>query len=343
MEREYDREPIVDFPPASLKRVSWSAVFAGVVVALVVQLALTLLGLGIGAATINPLTEDDPTRGLTTGSAIWLAISTIIALFAGGYVSGRLAGVPRREDSLMHGLVMWGATTLVTFWMLGTTVGSLISSAASMVGKGVEVASQTAAAGGPALQTAAQRQQGDQAASQEKAGQGSAIGTIRERAREMLRETSHPEARPESLHRQAKDTVQRASNKETAAAQDPRYSDDALEAVLDRIDESGTSGVHPSDRDDLAGILVARTGMSREQAESRIAEWERSNQGVMKDYEQEQARVEQQVREAGATAASAVARASIATFFLLLLGAVAGAFGGMTGAPRDIAYGIARS
>jgi hypothetical protein len=64
---------------------------------------------------------------------------------------------------------------------------------------------------------------------------------------------------------------------------------------------------------------------------------------VMRDDEQEKARVEQQVREAGATAASAVAKASIATFFMLLLGAVSGAFGGLTGAPRDIAYGIART
>jgi len=342
MERENALEPVVDFPPASLKRVSWSAVFAGVVVALVVQLALTLLGLGIGAATFNPLTEDNPARGLTTGSAIWLAITTIIALFTGGWVSGRLAGVPRRADSLLHGLVTWGATTLVAFWMLGTAVGSLLSGAAGVVGRGVEAAAQASGAGAPALQTAAQRGEAEQGTARE-GGQGSVAGTIRERAREMLKETSHPEARPDSLHSQARDTVQRTSNKEAAAAQDPRYSDDALEAVLDRIDESGTSGVHPSDRDDLVGILVARTGMSRQQAESQVSQWERSNQSVMRDYEQEKARVEQQVREAGATAASAVAKASIATFFMLLLGAVSGAFGGLTGAPRDIAYGIART
>ena len=37
-----------------INRVSWGAIFAGVVVGLVVQVLLTMLGLGIGVATLNP-------------------------------------------------------------------------------------------------------------------------------------------------------------------------------------------------------------------------------------------------------------------------------------------------
>lgn len=52
--------------------------------------------------------EADPIRGSTAGGAIRFAISSIITLFAGGWVGGRLAGVPRRTDSFLHGLVTWG-------------------------------------------------------------------------------------------------------------------------------------------------------------------------------------------------------------------------------------------
>jgi hypothetical protein len=341
MDRDISREPVVDFPPASLKRVSWSAVFAGVVVALAVHLALTLLGLGIGAATINPLEESDPTRGLTTGSAIWFALSTILSLFAGGWVAGRLAGVPRRTDSLLHGLVTWGATTLAMFWMLGTTVGALLSGTATMVGQGMQAAGQAAAAAAPAVQQAMQQKEQDRPGQPDQQQPQGAMETIRQRAQDMMQQSAHPEAHPESLHNQAQEAVQRTSN--TQAAQDPRYSDQALEQVLDRIDASGTAGIHPSDREDLIEILVARTGMGREQADARVSEWERSNQAVMQEYEQKQARASQELREKADTAAKAVSTASIATFVLLLLGALSGAMGGLTAMPKDIAYGIART
>ncbi|HKY32639.1 MAG TPA: TIGR04086 family membrane protein [Candidatus Polarisedimenticolia bacterium] len=335
MDRDNAREPVVDFPPASLKRVSWSAVFAGVVVALITQVTLNLLGLGIGAATVNPLSEESPGSGLTIGASIWLAVSTIAALFAGGWVAGRLAGVPRRTDSLLHGLVTWGVTTLATFWLLTTAVGSLISGTGALVGRGAELAGQAAAAAGPA---AAEAQRGRPSQDQQGGGQG-AVTTIRRRAEEMLRQTDHPRARPDSLHSQAKEAVQQAGTR----AEDPRYSDQALEKVLNRIDESGTDGIHPSDRQDLVEILVARTGMSRQEADGRVAQWEQDNQRVMQDWEQAQARAEQQLREAGEAAAKGVAAASIAAFVMLLLGGAAGALGGWAATPKDIAYGVART
>ena len=50
-----------------MKRISWSAVFAGVLVAIVSQMLLTLLGLGIGLSTVDPVSEQNPTAGLGTG------------------------------------------------------------------------------------------------------------------------------------------------------------------------------------------------------------------------------------------------------------------------------------
>jgi len=46
---------------ASLRRVSWGAILAGVVVALAVQVLLAMLGAAIGLATIEPTQAGDNT------------------------------------------------------------------------------------------------------------------------------------------------------------------------------------------------------------------------------------------------------------------------------------------
>src|SRR6185312_2579427 len=75
--------PAEDARTILLNKVSWGAVFAGVAVALVVQLILNLFGLGIGAATLDMGADDNPSaRTFSMGAAIWWTISGIIASFA---------------------------------------------------------------------------------------------------------------------------------------------------------------------------------------------------------------------------------------------------------------------
>jgi hypothetical protein len=145
-----------------VSRVSWGAVIAGTLIALMTQLTLTLLGLAIGAGTVSPATQQNPFEGVGLFTAIWWGLTTLIALFAGGWVAGRLAGIPRGFDGALHGLLTWGLVTLLTFYLLTTAVGSLISGAAGLVGQGLSLAGQAATAVGPeaadAAQTALQQQ-----------------------------------------------------------------------------------------------------------------------------------------------------------------------------------------
>lgn len=136
----YQEPELAGYP--ALRRVSWGAIFAGTVVALVVTLLLSLLGIAIGASTVDPLSERVPTQGLGVGSAIWWIASTMIGVFAGGWVAARLAGSPRRNDSILHGIVTWGLATIVTFLLLTTLVGRLIGGAASVVGEGLAAATR---------------------------------------------------------------------------------------------------------------------------------------------------------------------------------------------------------
>lgn len=124
------------------KRISWGAIIGGVVVALVVQMVLSLLGLGIGFGTINPVEETNSLSGLGTGTLIWWVVSMLISLFAGGYVAGRLAGFSIRTDSILHGILTWAVFTLVSFYLLTTAVGGILNTAGNIVGKVTSAAGQ---------------------------------------------------------------------------------------------------------------------------------------------------------------------------------------------------------
>src|ERR1700712_1710836 len=119
--------PTEDMRSIMLNRVSWAAVLAGVVVALVVQLLLNLLGLGIGAASFSPVDNDNPSATtFSIGAGLWWTLSGILASFAGAYAAGRLSGKPKENTAAWHGLTSWALTTLVIFYLLSTTAGGVL-------------------------------------------------------------------------------------------------------------------------------------------------------------------------------------------------------------------------
>jgi hypothetical protein len=151
--------PSEDVRTILINRVAWGAVLAGVVVALVTQLILNMIGIGIGAATLDPLqgAEGNPSAtGFSIGAAIWWTLSGVIASLAGGYAAGRLSGKPKDSTAAWHGLTSWAATTLIIFYLLTTTIGGIVGGAyrtmssalgnvASTVGATAQTAAQVAA------------------------------------------------------------------------------------------------------------------------------------------------------------------------------------------------------
>lgn len=117
---------------AAFNQISWGAVFAGVALALTVQLLLNLLGVGVGAAVIDPGTADNPAAGaFSIAGGVWYVVAGLIGAFAGGYVASRLSGRPLKSTGAYHGLVTWAVTTLVVLYLLTTSVGALVGGAFS--------------------------------------------------------------------------------------------------------------------------------------------------------------------------------------------------------------------
>jgi hypothetical protein len=136
------REYVVGGPPL---RMSWGAIFGGTVAALGVWLLLLTLGLALGLSSVEPSTPGS-VRGAGLFTGIWSLISPLIALFVGGMVAARGAGVVTKLGGALHGLVMWGLTALAGIYLLMAVLGSVVGGIAS-VGKAAMGAAGTATAG----------------------------------------------------------------------------------------------------------------------------------------------------------------------------------------------------
>lgn len=118
-----------------LNRVSWAGALAGAAIALVAQLILNMIGVGVGAATVDPTGGGGPAaETFSMSAAIWWTVSGIIAAFLGGYAAGRLSGQPDRTTASWNGLVSWAASTLVIVYLLATAIGGLLGGTMSALG-----------------------------------------------------------------------------------------------------------------------------------------------------------------------------------------------------------------
>lgn len=116
--------------PALPPRVSWGAIIAGTLVAVAIGAMLNVLGVAIGATAVDAVNRDTPSAssfGIAAG--IWLLISNLVGLAAGGYTAARLSGTSDTMDATLHGLGVWASVFLVSAVLLGNVVAGTASSA----------------------------------------------------------------------------------------------------------------------------------------------------------------------------------------------------------------------
>ena len=112
--------------------VRWGAVLAGVAVGVSVQLVLTLLGIASGLS----LSSLSAIEGPATGALVWAGLSMLIAALIGTYVAGRMSGLKRKTDGVLHGVVTWAVTTLLFVFLATSAGGSLLSGLFSSLNPG---------------------------------------------------------------------------------------------------------------------------------------------------------------------------------------------------------------
>lgn len=308
----------------SLRRVSWGAIIAGMVVAISVQMVLSLLGAGIGLSTIDPLRYSSPdASSFGIGAGVWWAVSSIISLFAGGWVAGHLAGSAEKTDAMLHGLVTWGLAAIVTAYLLASAVGAVVRGGANVIGTAATVTASGAAAVAAPVADAAKR---------ELQQSGISFDDIKNQAQKLLMQTGKPALQPEALTEKAETAGQQAANTTadgTSAAE--------FQSLIQRIVESNKDTVDAADRDAVVNVVVARSGLSKPEAEARVDGWIKTYQDARVKFQEQKAAAEAKAREVADATAKASSQAALAAVVALLLGALAAALGGMSAHRRYIA------
>ena len=98
-------------------RVSWGAVMAGAVVALAIYLVMTLLGAAIGLSVADANARNP---NLGTGAGIWAVVTTVVALFAGGWVASQSVVGETKGEAVVHSVIMWGVVMAMIMWMVAS-------------------------------------------------------------------------------------------------------------------------------------------------------------------------------------------------------------------------------
>ena len=230
-------------------RVSWGAILAGVAAAMVTQLLLNVLGVGIGLSALDvDQTMDNPSAGgFSMTAGIWFVVTGILASLLGGVVAGRLSGTSDDNTARWHGFISWCVATLLLFYLLTTAVGGLVGGALSTLGSTVGGAGRAAAS---AVSGVAQNSSGDALSAQVRqlvnpdqaqslqdnvtayvrataSGDTAGAAAARDRAVESLARTANirPEearTRIEQVEQQYRQTVDQAKAQATRAAEETR-------------------------------------------------------------------------------------------------------------------------
>lgn len=253
--------------PADLKRVSWGAIFAGAVSAVALTALLGLLGLGIGFGSLDPA-EGDTLQGVPKNTLLWWAVISIIATGIGGFVAGRLAGIPRSLTGALHGLAVWSVATLLTLWLATTAVGTILGAATSVVTTTARVTSSAVTTAGGAVVDA-----------------GGAVAPSGSEVESALREQGVTQQR---IQREAEEILRSAgvTQRDVQAAQDaagtaaqniamqPGTAGEEINRLIARLFEGPDAALSAAERDALVTELAQRAGLSRQEAEQVAARWE---------------------------------------------------------------------
>ena len=280
-------------------RVRWGAIFAGLVVATVLQVVLSLLGLAIGLAAFDPGSSAG-SFGLGTG--VWVILTALVSLFLGGMSTGRLAGVLERRDGFLHGVILWGLSTLLGVWLLSRGLGALFGGAFNLAGNvlGGAARAATSVAGAAVGATTASGTDANLD-----------FGDVRREIEQTLRQTGDASLSPDSLAAAAK----AAGGAATGGASNDQAAEEIGALLRHRAGNV--------DRNDVLNVITRRTSLSRADAE-RLAD--RVTSGAQDVRTRASQTVDRLKAEAPAKAEEAASAASGGTWLALLaLGLTLGA------------------
>jgi len=270
----------------------WPAVLAGTVAAIGIHLLLSALGVGAGLATFKPLTDANPVANINVGAALVWTLCATVALGFGGLIAGRFSRC--RHAGFVHGILVWSLTLIISLLFLSLGTGMILGGAMKVLGEGLGIGGREVVTGvGDAAKDAAWRS-------------SSLLASFIQEAAQSVPTNAEPKAVT-----RAQREVGLAVTKLFAPGNEVNSRDNRLAAIK---------------------ALMDYTQMSEVDSTKTVDEWIASEHQLQAELDRQAAVVEQQAREAADLAAQQLSHAAIWSFFALLIGLLAAAFGARCGA-----------
>lgn len=286
-------------------RVRWSAVMAGWAVGLATQLVLTLLGLGIGAWSID-LKDAEPVGGVPIGTGIWTGISMLISAFVGGYITARMSGSPLRSDGLYHGVIVWGVNWLVFAWLTTTAMATMFGGVFSAFGTTLQSLGRGATT---VVSTAASQLSGGNFSI--------SMEELRRQAESILAATGKKELQPGEIRKDA----ERATGASRGGQPPQELADSALQELQQKL--------LALDRDAAINVMTSKMGMTEPQARQLV----QSTIGFIEPLKEKAQQVKEQSVETGNRALDHMGTIAMWLAALAIITLGLSIAGGMTGTP----------
>lgn len=273
---------------AGVSGVSWGAVIAGAFAAAALSLVLLALGAGMGLTSARGGDPATTAQRIGVGVVVWMVAVQWLSAGMGGYLAGRLrtkwVGIHTDEvffRDTSHGFLAWAVGVVISAMLLSSAV-------ASVIGGGVQAASNVAGGLGQAAIQAA--------------GQATGGGA----------------ADPSGYF-----VDQLFRSQKPAADANPQ----AMHAEVARIIAASIKNgdIAPDDKAYLAQLVAARTGLSQADAEKRVTVVAAKAKQAAADAAQKAKQVADAARKSAAYLAFATCLSLLIGAFIA---GVAGALGG---------------
>lgn len=281
---------------------------------------LNLVGVGFGLGIVGPSEGSNPFSALSTGAIVWWVVSNLIAIFVGSFIASRLAAAPFDFASTLHGVLSWCLYTLSFFWILTTSLGSLLSGVGSVLS-------------GTLSATVHQTELLPENPSSQQ--NMISMHKVNREIKQILRDNEGESTGADStilVADTATDQYNLLQNRQNLS-NDELIPEEEIEDIALEIlyDEDGFA--EQIDRQDLANIIQDRTSLdadaSRDVADIIVRQYRKAKRNASREEEDAHRLAEennQQVKEAASTAAVWISAS-------LLLGMVVAGLGGLTGKP----------
>lgn len=290
---------------------SWGAIIAGAVASIAVHLTLSELCFGAGLALYEPRDPSSSGVAVTVGTVIAMIISSFIAVFAGGWLAGRMKRHVGTMEAALHGALVWAVGAILAALLVAVTAGAILGGAMSLVGKGVSVAAE---------------------------GAGAAAGGLAEVAKPLANKLDLPSW--DSIKDQIENGMENAKGQATAGANagngdnqkgtvNPYADQSRLMELLGKKFTLDTESKLSADHEtELQGLLASQLGISQEAAKQAIAQWDRVWQESVQKYEQ----AKEKALEVALKAKERAAQAAFIASAIMLIGLAAAIAGACVGA-----------